>query len=164
MRLSFRSGTPIVALVLSFLSPSSVRAQAAAAPATDTALAAARRQIDSANALYIKAFGDANLDEVVALYDTAATELLAHGVGHHGPAALRTYWGAFIQKYGPFELKLQMVDLWLVGDKAYETGRYTSLIPNKAGLHDVYPGNYATVWQRQRDGGWKILAVFDTPR
>jgi ketosteroid isomerase-like protein len=155
------AGALVAAIVLI---PVTLTAQGPAAPAIDPALAAARRQIDSVNALYIKAFGDADVDEVVALYDTAATELLAHGVGHHGHAELRKYWSGFIRQYGALELKLQMVDLWLVGDKAYETGRYTSIIPNAAGKHDVYPGNYATVWQRQRDGGWKILAVFDTPR
>lgn len=140
-------------------------AQSSPTPAPDPALVAVRHQIDSVNALYIKAFGDADVNEVVALYDTAATELLGHhGQAEHGHEALRGYWGKFIQTYGPLELKLDLVDLWLVGDKAYETGRYTSIITTKAGTHDVYPGNYATVWQRQGDGGWKILAVFDTPK
>lgn len=138
---------------------------AAQAAAPDPALQVVRHQIDSVNALYIKAFGDADVNEVVALYDTAATELLGHnGRAEHGHEALRKYWGGFIRTYGPLELKLDLVDLWLVGDKAYETGRYTSIITNKTGHHDVYPGNYATVWQRQSDGGWKILAVFDTPK
>ena len=143
---------------------SPIAAQGPHRPDESAAVSRARQQIDSVNALYIKAYADANVDEVVALYDTAASELLANGRVEHGHPALRRYWGGFIKTYGPLTLTLDMADFWLVADKAYETGKYTSVIKKMDGKSDTYNGNYATVWQRQGDGGWKILAVFDTPQ
>ena len=61
-------------------------------------------------------------------------------------------------------MTFEIVSFWLVRDKAYETGKYTSVIKDKAGKDQTYKGNYATVWQRQSDGAWKIQAVFDTPQ
>ena len=141
-----------------------VRAQGPVAPAPSADVMRARQQIDSANALYIRAFGAADVNQVIALYDTAASELLPKGRSEHGHEALRTYWGKFIQTYGPLKLTLDVVEFWLAGDQAYETGKYTSIITGKLGQEDTYTGNYATVWRRQEDGGWKILAVFDTPK
>ncbi len=155
----------LIALCASLFFPAgAVHAQGPVAPAPSAEVVRARQQIDSANALYIRAFGEADVNQVIALYDTAASELLPKGRSEHGHEALRTYWGKFIQTYGPLKLTLDLVEFWLVGDKAYETGKYTSIITGKSGEEDTYTGNYATVWRRQEDGGWKILAVFDTPK
>lgn len=140
------------------------RGQDTALPPSSAAVRA-RQQIDSVNTLYIKAFGDANVDEVIATYDTAGSELLGRHHVEHGHNAIRRYWAEFFKTYGAARVTLDVVSFWLVGDTAYETGKYTSLTKDqKTGTDQTAKGNYATVWRRQADGGWRIIAVFDTPK
>jgi ketosteroid isomerase-like protein len=142
------------------------RAPAQAAPGTTVSPEAqrARQQVEQANAQYVKAFGDADVTEVVSLYDTAATELLPKGRVVRGRAALLAYWGAWIKSIGPIKLTLDVDEFWLLGDRAFDTGTYTTVFKTKADTAATVSGNYATLWTHEADGSWKILAVFDTPK
>jgi ketosteroid isomerase-like protein len=57
-----------------------------------------------------------------------------------------------------------IIDFWLLGDHAFETGKYTTVYKSKEGADVTVGGNYATGWKRESDGSWKIDAVFDTPK
>lgn len=51
-------------------------------------------------------------------------------------------------------------EISLGGDLGYNTGPYE--YREKAGDKDVDPGQFATVWQRQMDGTWKVLVDLGT--
>lgn len=145
--------------------PESSRAQGpTSTPQPPADVQHARAELETANRAYVAAFGDGDVNEVVGLYDTAATELLAQGRVVRGRAALLAYWGPWIQQYGRIRLTLDMVDFWLLGDRAFETGKYTTIYKSKQGDDVTVGGNYATEWKRESDGTWKINAVFDTPK
>ena len=156
----------LVAWAFLITAPGTRRAAAQAAPSSTVSPAAqrAREQIEQANAQYVKAFGDADITEVVSLYDTAATELLPKGRVVRGRAALLAYWGGWIKSIGPIKLTLDVDEFWLLGDSAFDTGKYTTVYTTKADTAATVGGNYATLWKHEADGSWKILAVFDTPQ
>ena len=121
------------------------------------------REIDSINTMYIKAFADTDVTLLVSLYDDDANELLDKGRVVHGHAALLAYWHKWMQAIGPIQLTLALQSLWVAGNHAYETGTYTTGYRTKQGQAASVSGNYATIWKRE-GGGWKIEAVFDTPK
>ena len=55
------------------------------------------------------------------------------------------------------------VDLWLNGDTAYETGKYSYKYQEK-GKPVTEEGRYVTIWKRQSDGSWKIIADMGIPK
>ncbi|GEM_PF-2331159 len=154
-----------LAWVVSSLVPLAAQSQTPAAPpAPSPEVQEAMSRIDSSHAAYIKAFGDGNADEVVAVYDSGATELLAKGRAVHGLSALHEYWGGWIKSVGRIKLSLVRDEFWLLGDRAFETGRYTTGYKKKDGTDGTVGGNFAIQWKRQGDGSWKILNPFDTPK
>ena len=54
------------------------------------------------------------------------------------------------------------VDLWLDGDTAYETGKY-SYKYQENGQPVTEQGRYVTIWKRQTDGSWKIISDMGVP-
>lgn len=141
-----------------------IAAQTALAATASPQAQQAREEVEHANAQYVKAFGDADVNKVVALYDTAATELLPKGRIVRGRAALLDYWGEWIKSIGPIKLTLAVDEFWYLGERAFETGKYTTVYKTKAGKEETVGGNYATLWKHEGDGSWKILTVFDTPQ
>jgi ketosteroid isomerase-like protein len=57
------------------------------------------------------------------------------------------------------------VDLWLdeETETAYETGKYSYKYQEK-GKPVSEEGRYVTIWQRQGDGSWKIIADMGVPK
>lgn len=43
------------------------------------------------------------------------------------------------------------------GDLAYETGTYSLTVSDPEGNPASQHGNYVVVWQKQSDGGWKVV-------
>lgn len=134
------------------------------APPDSAAVTAAKQGIDESHVAYIKAFGDGNIDEVLAVYDPTATELLPHGRVVRGLDELRGYWSDWIKHVGPIKLTLTRDEFWLVGDRAFETGKYITGYKDKNGKDAAVGGNFAIQWTHESDGSWKILTPFDTPQ
>jgi ketosteroid isomerase-like protein len=69
-----------------------------------------------------------------------------------------------LERMGPITVTIEIVDVWLVDDRAYETGKwsYTFTPPEKEEERTV-GGRYVTVWLRQPEGGWKIVADMSVP-
>jgi ketosteroid isomerase-like protein len=71
--------------------------------------------------------------------------------------------GEFVRKVGPVRVTLETKEVWLMDDNAYETGIWSYTFQPKGQREQHIHGHYVTVWQRQRDGGWKILADMGIP-
>jgi ketosteroid isomerase-like protein len=151
------------ALVLTGMIGAPLNAQGAA-PAPSPEVLSAEHGIDQSHADYIKAFGEADINAVLAVYDTAATELLENGRVVRGRDELRKYWGNWITHMGRITLTLTRSDFWLLGDRAFETGKYVTGYKDKSGKDATVGGNFAIEWKRESDGRWKILTPMDTPQ
>lgn len=48
------------------------------------------------------------------------------------------------------------------GQLGYSYGQYDRRVKNPEGQDNVKAGTYVTVWKKQKDGSWKVLADFGT--
>jgi ketosteroid isomerase-like protein len=68
-----------------------------------------------------------------------------------------------IKAVGPVRVTLVTTDLWVIGDRAYETGKWTYTFAKRGGGDTTLSGRYATVWKQQAAGGWKYYADMGVP-
>ena len=154
---------PIALGITSALLVFGARQASAQGGPSDANVQRARTEIDSVSHLYTKAFADADVRALIALYDTNASELLPKGQNVHGHPALLAYWGDFIKKYGVVQVDLHVTEFWVNDDRAYETGNYTAAFTPESKIGTT-KGNFTIIWKRQTGGGWKISAIYDTPK
>ena len=67
-----------------------------------------------------------------------------------------------MERLGPTETTIETLNVWLEGDIAYETGKYTYRF-KREGKDVTSSGKYVVVWKRQDNGGWKILRDIGLP-
>ena len=134
-------------------------AQSPAAPSTT----AVREAIDRGYADYVRAFAEADAAALAAVYDAQGARLNANGVVVQGRAAITEDVSRFLGRVGPVEVTIEIVDLWVTGDLAYETGTWSYSFTPAGEDERTVGGRYVTVWKRQPDGDWKILADLGVP-
>src|SRR4051812_10093858 len=122
-----------------------------------------RRAIDAGNAAYIAAFKRADAKALSQVYDPEGARFNEGGVVIRGRDAIADDVRKFVEKAGPVRVTLESKDLWLLGDTAYETGLWSYTFHPKGKAEQRIGGHYVTVWKRQPDGGWKILADMGVP-
>lgn len=113
--------------------------------------AAGARQAEVA---FAKAFADR---DAAAFFSLVADDAKFFGKTKtlSGKAAVVEGWSAYLKDpKAPFSWRPERVETNAAGDLAFSTGP----VFDAAGNHI---GNYASVWQKQNDGTWKI--VFDGP-
>jgi uncharacterized protein (TIGR02246 family) len=132
-------------------------------PPDSGARADVRKAIDRGNADYIAALGRADADALALVYAPDGVRMGEHGAVTQGRAAVAEVVRGMLRGTGPITVDIETVDLWLVHDTAYETGkwRYTFTPPQKS--TQSVGGRYLTVWKRQPDGGWRIIADMGIP-
>ena len=108
--------------------------------------------IRSAGPRFISAFNAGNADAVSAFYADDAVMLVPNQTIERGPAAIRGGFNGFITAMHP-TLSFTPDRIVQSCDIAYEYGHYTTTSSNG---NDQ--GNYVTVWHRQPNGDWKIVA------
>ena len=64
---------------------------------------------------------------------------------------------------GDVKVTVTTVDIWLEGDTAYETGKYSYKYQEK-GQPVTEEGRYVTIWKRQKDGSWKLFMDMGVPK
>ena len=131
------------------------------APSGD--LASAKSGIAAGNSQYIEAFRRADANALSQVYDPHGARLNDGGVAVQGRKAIAADVGKFIEKVGPVRVTLESKDVWLLDDTAYETGIWSYTFQPKGRAEQRIGGHYVTVWKRQGDGGWKILADMGVP-
>ena len=78
-----------------------------------------------------------------------------------GKLALRDFYkGLFARRDLKFEWTPDAAQVFPSGNMGYTSGRYTRSFTNYQGATTMQTGSYLTVWQKQPDGEWKVLADF----
>jgi len=160
--------TAILLVDLMFASASSVTASISPpqpVPTRSPLLAQARTAIDYGNAVYIKAWETADPDLMISIMDRDAAELAGgHGQIFQGRRAIRRRFQYLFAVTPAKNVTVTTQEMWVVGDRAYETGKYMFDFAGAGGKpDDIEKGQYVTVWKRQADGGWKIIADMGVP-
>jgi len=136
---------------------------AAAAPATD-ALSEVRRAIDKGNAQWVEGWAKKDPSMIAALFTEDGSLLARGGRIIKGPAQIMERQRAAMQSVsGDVKVTVTTVDIWLEGDTAYETGKYSYKYQEK-GQPVTEEGRYVTIWKRQKDGSWKLFMDMGVPQ
>ena len=123
-----------------------------------------RKAIDAANAKYIDAFARSDAGALAGLYDESGSRFSPKGVVVRGRPAIAESVAGFMKSVtGPIKVSIETQDLWVVDDVAYETGKYTYTFTPPGKSETQTGGHYVTIWKRQADGGWKIIADMGVP-
>jgi len=78
-----------------------------------------------------------------------------------GKEALRKFYqGLFARRDLAFEWTPDQAQVFPSGNMGYTSGRYTMSFTNYQGAKITQAGSYVTVWQKQPDNSWKVLADF----
>ena len=85
----------------------------------------ARAAIDSVNAAYIRHMGTPDAVAFAEVYDADGARLSSGGRVARGREAITEAVSRFVVTVGPVIVSLQTLDLWVVGDLAYETGTWS---------------------------------------
>jgi uncharacterized protein (TIGR02246 family) len=136
---------------------------AAALRAADDPRAEVRRAVDRGNAEYIRAMKEADAAGVAAVYAADGTRFHEKGAMSRGRDAIRSDLGRFLKRTGPVTVTIDTLDLWVVDDTAYETGKWSYTFQPAGRERTRMSGRYVTVWRKQKDGAWKIHADLPVP-
>ncbi|HZQ94102.1 MAG TPA: nuclear transport factor 2 family protein [Candidatus Sulfotelmatobacter sp.] len=106
---------------------------------------------------WVLACNTKHLDDVLELYISDAVVLRSNYPAMRGAAAVREFfYGALDTGLGEVEMEPLRVEI--VGELAYEAGRFKALVPSAVGKRREERGKYLWVCQRQSGGEWKVAA------
>jgi ketosteroid isomerase-like protein len=106
---------------------------------------------------WVVACNTKHLDDLVELYVPDGIVLRSNCPPIRGATAVREFFfGALGAGLGEVELEPLRVDV--VGDMAYEAGRFKALVPSATGKRREERGKYLWVCQRQSNLEWKLAA------
>ena len=129
----------------------------------ESASSKVRAAVDKGNAQYIAAFANADAEALAAVYDADGTRLHGNGALTRGKDAIAAEVKQFLAQVGVVAVTIETVNLWVVDDRAYETGKWTYTFTPPEKDKQTLAGRYVTVWKEQADGGWKIVADMSVP-
>ena len=130
----------------------------------ETALAEVRKAIDKGNAQWIEAWDKADASLIASLFANDGVLLSRNGKFFKGPEQIFQRQKTVMEGAGKgVKATVTTVDLWLDGDLAYETGKYSYKFQEK-GQPVTEEGRYVTIWKRQSDGSWKIASDMGVPK
>jgi uncharacterized protein (TIGR02246 family) len=128
------------------------------------ALIEARKAIDKGNAQWIDAWDKADASLIAGLFAPDGVMLGSNGKFFKSPKQILEHLKPVMEGAGKgVKATVTTVDLWLDGDTAYETGRYSYKFPEKS-QPVTEEGRYVTIWKRQTDGSWKIIMDMGVPK
>ena len=130
----------------------------------ETAVAEARKAIDKGNAQWIDAWDKADASFIASLFAKDGVLLSQSGELFKGPQPILEHMKPVLDGAGKgVKATVTTVNLWLDGDIAYETGKYSYAFQSK-GQPVTEEGRYVTIWKRQGDGSWKIIMDMGVPK
>jgi uncharacterized protein (TIGR02246 family) len=131
---------------------------------TPAALAEVRQAIDKGNAQWIEAWDKADASLLAQLFAQDGVLLGRNGKIFKGPQQILDRQKPVMEGAGKgVKATVTTVDVWLNGETAYETGKY-SYKYQENGKPVIDEGRYVTIWNRQSDGSWKIIVDMGIPK
>jgi uncharacterized protein (TIGR02246 family) len=153
-----------VALITSSVSARAEEEGKGPSPTPSAALAEARQAIDKGNAQWIDAWDKADASMLSRLFAEDGILLARNGEIFKGPQQILERQKPVMEGAGKgVKVTVTTVDVWLDDETAYETGKYSYKYQEK-GKPVIEEGRYVTIWQRQSDGSWKIIADMGVPK
>lgn len=129
-----------------------------------TVLADARKAIDKGNAQWVDAWDKAEASLIASLFAPDGVMLRRNGKTAKGPQEILEHMKPVLESAGKgVKATVTTVGLWLDGEIAYETGKYSYAFQEK-GQPTTDVGRYVTIWKRQPDGSWKIIMDMGVPK
>ena len=158
------SAVIILALIAAFASVRAEQEGKSPSPAPPAALAEVRQAIDKGNAQWIEAWEKADASLLSRLFAEDGILLGRNGKIFKGPQQILERQKPVMEGAGKgVKVTVTTVDVWLDGETAYETGKYSYKYQEK-GKPVTEEGRYVTIWKRQSDGSWKIIADMGVPK
>jgi uncharacterized protein (TIGR02246 family) len=117
----------------------------------------ARTAITAGNNSWVASFEGSKPEGIVALFASDGCMFSGNGKVTRGLPAISDRVTKMMAYFGTHvKVTVKTLHIWLVDLTAYETGEYsyTSL---QDGKETVDSGHYTTIWQKQKDGSWKII-------
>jgi uncharacterized protein (TIGR02246 family) len=123
-----------------------------------------RKAVDAGNRKYIDAFDKLNGAALAAIYDEDGVRLGEKGSYARGRSAIADKVNVLMKAVtGSVKVTIDTQDLWIVDERAYETGRYSYTFTVRGKKESHIGGHYVTVWKKQKAGGWRIVADLGVP-
>jgi uncharacterized protein (TIGR02246 family) len=130
----------------------------------ETALVEVRKAIDKGNAQWIEAWDKADASLIASLFVSDGVLLSQNGKFFKGQEQILERLKPIMEGAGRgVKATVTIVNVWLDGDTAYETGTY-SYNYQRDGKSMTEEGRYVTIWKRQSDGAWKIASDMGLPK
>ncbi len=144
MQLLKRSFFPMIALAIALVMTFGATTQAG----SDDATAA----IQSLNAKWDKALNTGDAAAVAALYAEDGRVVTGDGKIMNGRAEIQGLFQSFVDG-GFHEHKIEMIDVKVKGDIAYETAKWSGV----GGDKKTYGGHLVNIYERQSNGDWQAI-------
>jgi len=123
-----------------------------------------RRAIEAGNSTWERAFRGLDAAAIASTFDEEGVNVGADGACMKGRAAVEEAMRSYFERSGPAtRTKVEIGDIVVDGDLAYEWGRSEFHFAPKPGGPAERAGRYLAIWKRQTDGGWKLLRNLGLP-
>jgi uncharacterized protein (TIGR02246 family) len=114
--------------------------------------------LDQVREGHIAALNDGDVDAWVVAFTTDGVQMPPNAPANLGRESIRAWSQAFL---APFRVKfaLDVDEMQVAGDWAFERGKYTITLTPKAGgdpIQDI--GKYITIYERQLSGAWGMAS------
>jgi len=97
------------------------------------------------------------LEDLVSIYSSDALVLRPNHPAVRGTAAIREFFFAALDS-GVGDVEIDPIRLDVIGDVAYEAGRFKMLVPLAVGKRREERGKYLALLSRQANGEWRIVS------
>jgi len=158
-------GATLVALLLA-CAPADKAATDTAEMAASTDATAVRALIADANAKWAVAMVAADIPTILANYADDAVMMQTGMPAVSGRAGIEEAMKGMVAAMKVDSASFATTDVKVSGDLAVETGTFRITMTPTGGKPMNEVGKYVTVWQKQADGGWKVIRDIsnsDTP-
>lgn len=106
---------------------------------------------------WVFACNSKQLDDLVSIYASDALVLRPNHPAVRATAAIREFFFAALDS-GVGDVEIDPIRLDVLGDVAYEAGRFKMLVPVAVGKRREERGKYLTLLARQSNGEWRIVS------
>jgi ketosteroid isomerase-like protein len=122
-----------------------------------------RESVMQADRDFAADFAQRRIDGWVSWFDTAGVQVAASGETPRGHAAVRAHMAKqFADSTGILAWRPVMAEVSTDGSMAHTIGTWNFHVRGKDSTATAGTGHYLTVWRRQADGSWKVLADIGT--